>query len=72
MLPRPTISLDSDLRNYRTGVSRYVQRRTSLATALLAITEWAVAMEFRADNPCAHIGPVLGPLQAVVQQKCGS
>ena len=25
-LPRPTISLDSDLRNYRTGVSRYVQR----------------------------------------------
>ena len=25
-VPRPTISLDSDLRNYRTGGSRYVQR----------------------------------------------
>ena len=26
MLPRPTISLDSDLRNYNAGGSRYVQR----------------------------------------------
>ena len=25
-LPRPTISLDSDLRNYNAGGSRYVQR----------------------------------------------
>ena len=49
-----------------------IERRTLLATALPAIMEWAVEMEFRADNPCGHIGPVLGPLQAVVRQKCGS
>ena len=26
LVPRPTISLDSDLRNYNAGGSRYVQR----------------------------------------------
>ena len=26
-LPRPTITLDSDLRSYRSGGSRYVQRK---------------------------------------------
>ena len=26
-----------------------------------AVLEWAVAMEYRADNPCDRIGPVLGP-----------
>ena len=28
---------------------------------LQAVLEWAVAMEFRIDNPCDRIGPVLGP-----------
>ena len=30
---------------------------------LRAVLEWAVAMEFRIDNPCDRIGPVLGPQQ---------
>ena len=29
--------------------------------------EWAVAMEFRIDNPCDRIGPVLGPQQDVTE-----
>ena len=28
---------------------------------LRAVLEWAVAMEYRIDNPCDRIGPVLGP-----------
>ena len=32
-----------------------------------AVLEWAVAMEFRIDNPCDRIGPVLGPQHNVVQ-----
>ena len=31
------------------------------------VMEWAVAMEYRTDNPCDRIGPVLGPQQALVQ-----
>ena len=34
---------------------------------LRAVLEWAVAMEFRIDNPCDKIGPVLGPQQDVVE-----
>ena len=34
---------------------------------LRAVLEWAVAMEFRIDNPCDRIGPVLGPQQDVVE-----
>ena len=30
-----------------------------------AVREWAVAMEFRTDNPCDRVGPVLGPQDAV-------
>ncbi len=30
---------------------------------LRAVLEWAVAMEYRLDNPCDRIGPVLGPQQ---------
>ena len=32
-----------------------------------SVLEWAVAMEFRVDNPCDRIGPVLGPQQDAVQ-----
>ena len=32
-----------------------------------AVMEWAVAMEYRADNPCHRIGPVLGRQQENVQ-----
>ena len=31
------------------------------------VMEWAVAMEYRADNPCERIGPVLGRQQENVQ-----
>ena len=34
---------------------------------LRAVLEWAVAMEFRMDNPCDRIGPVLGPQQDVIE-----
>ncbi len=32
-----------------------------------AVMEWAVAMQYRTDNPCDRIGPVLGPQQDVVR-----
>ncbi len=34
---------------------------------LRAVLEWAVAMEYRIDNPCDRIGPDLGTQQNVVQ-----
>ena len=34
---------------------------------LRAVLEWAVAMEFRIDNPCDRTGPVLGPQQDVTE-----
>ena len=34
---------------------------------LRAVLEWSVAMEFRIDNPCDRIGPVLGPQQDVTE-----
>ena len=34
---------------------------------LRAVLEWAVAMEYRPDNPCDRIGPVLGPQQDVTE-----
>ena len=32
-----------------------------------AVMEWAVAMQYRSDNPCDRIGPVLGPQQDLVR-----
>ena len=34
---------------------------------LRAVLEWSVAMEYRIDNPCDRIGPVLGPQQDVTE-----
>ncbi len=34
---------------------------------LHAVLEWAVTMEFRIDNPCDRIGPVLGPQKDVTE-----
>ena len=34
---------------------------------LRAVLEWAVAMEYRIDNPCDRIGPVLGVQQHVAR-----
>ena len=34
---------------------------------LRAVLEWAVAMEYRIDNPCDRIGPVLGSQQDVTE-----
>ena len=41
--------------------SRRVRQRIN------AVMEWAVAMEYRADNPCDRIGPVLGRQQENVE-----
>ena len=38
-----------------------------LRQEIRAVLEWAVAMEFRIDNPCDRIRPVLGPQRDVVQ-----
>ena len=32
-----------------------------------AVLEWAVAMEYRTDNPCDRVGSVLGPQHAAVE-----
>ena len=32
-----------------------------------AVMDWAIAMQFRSDNPCTRLGPVLGPQQDLVQ-----
>ena len=32
-----------------------------------AVMDWAIAMQFRTDNPCDRLGPVLGPQQDLVQ-----
>ena len=34
---------------------------------LRAVLEWAVAMEYRIDNPCDRVGPVLGSQQDVTE-----
>ena len=36
---------------------------------LRAVLEWAVAMEYRIDNPCDRIGPVLGSQQDVTEHR---
>ena len=36
---------------------------------LRAVLEWAVAMEYRIDNPCDRIGPVLGPQQDATEHR---
>ena len=40
--------------------ARHVHQR------IRAVLEWAVAMEFRTDNPCDRIGPILGAQNDVV------
>ena len=39
----------------------------SVRQRIRAVLEWAVAMEYRTDNPCDRIGPVLGPQRDVVR-----
>ncbi len=34
-----------------------------------AVLEWSVALEYRADNPCDRIGPVLGPQRNLVEHR---
>ena len=38
-----------------------------LRQRIRAVLEWAVAMEYRIDNPCDRVGSVLGPQDAVVR-----
>ena len=46
---------------------RKAQTARRVRLRLRAVLEWAVAMEFRIDNPCDRIGPVLGTQQNVVR-----
>ena len=39
----------------------------NLRWRIRAVLEWAVAMEYRADNPCDRLGPVLGPQYHVTE-----
>ena len=43
-----------------TTARRVLQRVT-------AVMEWTVAMDYRSDNPCARLGPLLGPQQDLVE-----
>ena len=45
----------------KVATAKHVRQR------LRAILEWAVAMEYRIDNPCDRIGPVLGPQKDVTE-----
>ena len=45
----------------RPETARRVRQRIS------AVLDWAVAMEYRSDNPCDRLGPVLGPQQDLVE-----
>ena len=45
----------------RPSTARRVRQRIS------AVLEWAIAMEYRTDNPCARVGAVLGAQQDQVQ-----
>ena len=47
----------------------HVKTRTArtLRQRIRSVLDWAIAMEFRADNPCDRIGPVLGPQREVVR-----
>ena len=46
---------------------RKVSTAKRVRQRLRAVLEWAVAMEYRIDNPCDRIGPVLGPQQDVTE-----
>ena len=41
--------------------ARRVRQRIS------TVLEWAIAMQYRADNPCDRLAPVLGPQKAVIR-----
>ena len=41
----------------------------ALRQRVAAVLEWSVAMEYRADNPCDRIGPVLGPQRNLVEHR---
>ena len=47
----------------------HVKARTAqlVRQRMRTVLEWAVAMEYRTDNPCDRVGSVLGPQDAVVR-----
>ena len=54
-------ALREGLAHVRPETARRLRQRIS------AVMEWAVAMEYRADNPCSRIAPVLGPQKDLVK-----
>ena len=47
--------------HHRPETARRLRQRIS------AVMEWAVAMQYRTDNPCARVGPILGPQPGLVR-----
>ena len=47
----------------KSATARYVHHR------IRAVLEWAVAMDWRGDNPCDRLLPVLGPQHDVVEHR---
>ena len=47
----------------------HVKMRTArtLRQRIHGVLEWSIAMEYRTDNPCDRIGPVLGPQRDIVR-----
>jgi len=41
----------------------------ALRQRIAAVLEWSIAMDYRTDNPCGRIGPVLGPQRNNVQHR---
>ncbi len=44
-----------------------VQTARNVRQHISAVTEWAIAMNLRSDNPCDRLGPVLGKQNEVVR-----
>ena len=44
-----------------------MQTARTLRERIRAVLEWAIAMEYRVDNPCDRVLPVLGPQREVVR-----
>ena len=55
------LAILTPLWHVKTRTARTVRQR------IRSVLEWAIAMEYQADNPCDRIEPVLGPQREVVR-----
>ena len=59
--PADVIGIPAPIWHEKAPTARKLRQR------IRAVLEWAVAMEFRTDNPCDRVGSVLGTQDAVVR-----